>query len=32
VWSKGVRVTADESGQVSHVGAPMLRMSADRLV
>jgi len=29
-WSKGLRVTADGSGVVSHVGAVLLRMLADR--
>jgi hypothetical protein len=29
-WSKGLRVTADGTGVVSHVGAALLRMLADR--
>ena len=29
-WSKDLRVTADGSGVVSHVGAALLRMLADR--
>ena len=29
-WSKGLRVTADGTGVVSHVGAVLLRMLADR--
>jgi len=30
-WSKGLRVTADGTGVVSHVGAALLRMLADRV-
>ena len=29
-WAKDLRVTADGSGVVSHVGAALLRMLADR--
>jgi hypothetical protein len=29
-WSKGLRVTADGTGVVWHVGAALLRMLADR--
>jgi hypothetical protein len=29
-WSKDLRVTADGTGVVSHVGAALLRMLADR--
>jgi hypothetical protein len=29
-WSKGLRVTAGGTGVVSHVGAALLRMLADR--
>lgn len=30
-WAKGLRVTADGTGVVSHVGAALLRMLADRV-
>lgn len=30
VWSKDLRVTADGTGVMSHVGAVLLRMLADR--